>query len=276
MNPSVICITDCTDTNARARLAARIGALFGSVPAVLPLDGAEPELSAGLTLLDVLLSTQALGTAAQPTVILVNVAPRDGSWHNGAPFCYFRVGSNLVVSTFSARLLSFVRRSLDVACVEVTDIRTVMTAAAEGWATFTATEVETISATQFRSLWYQPLVASWVFDGRPVPSSTHQLTQPVEFEPTVVAFVDNFGNCKLNHSSHEIDFAVGSHLKVRTYEEGRAAGLRAVTCYPHLTAVPRHEPGLIVGSSGQGLAELVVRSGSAAEQFGLQVGYEVF
>ncbi|MFF0483930.1 SAM hydroxide adenosyltransferase, partial [Streptomyces sp. NPDC004435] len=40
--------------------------------------------------------------------------------------------------------------------------------------------------------------------------------------------------------------------------------------------VPLGQPGITVGSSGTGFAELVVRGGSAAELFGLRQGDRVF
>jgi hypothetical protein len=41
--PPVVCITDCTEENAAARLSARLSALFGQVPTVVPLRGADPD-----------------------------------------------------------------------------------------------------------------------------------------------------------------------------------------------------------------------------------------
>ncbi|MFF4650868.1 SAM hydroxide adenosyltransferase [Streptomyces sp. NPDC001380] len=40
--------------------------------------------------------------------------------------------------------------------------------------------------------------------------------------------------------------------------------------------MPYGEPGITVGSSGIGFAELVVRGGSASERFGLREGDPVF
>ena len=84
-------------------------------------------------------------------------------------------------------------------------------------------------------------------------------------EEPVVAVVDNFGNCKLDR---DLGLAPG---EVVTVAQGNDA-LVDVTCYPHLTAVPRNSPGIIPGSSGTGFTELVIRGGSAADAFGLQPG----
>ena len=271
-NPPIISLTDCTDPNAVARQSARLAALFGRTPAILPLSGADPEGTAALTLLDVLRSTELLGGAGEPTVILVNIAPRDGHWPNGVPFCYFRVREHLVISTFTPRVLEPLRRYLGVEAVEVTDVREAVQAAAEGWAEFTPAQVDEIARTQFRSLWYVPLLARWLVDGRPVPSRTELLADLADTADTSVrvAVVDNFGNCKLNLPAEELPgYAAAGSVAVLD----RVSGVtREVPCYPRLVDVPRGEPGVITGSSGYGFAEFVVRGGSAARLFGLTEG----
>jgi len=273
-NPPIISLTDCTDPNAVARLSARLAALFGRTPAILPLSGTDPEGAAALTLLDVLRSTELLGGAGEPTVILVNIAPRDGHWPNGVPFCYFRVREHLVISTFTPRVLEPLRRYLGVEAVEVTDVREAVQAAAAGWAEFTPAQVDEIARTQFRSLWYVPLLARWLVDGRPVPSRTEVLADAgaVRTQPSArVAVVDNFGNCKLNLPAEELPGYAAAGTTVRVFD--RVSGVtREVPCYPRLVDVPRGEPGIITGSSGYGFAEFVVRGGSAARLFGLTEG----
>jgi hypothetical protein len=256
-------ITDCFDGNARARLGIRIGALFGQSPTVVAADGPDPESFAALTLLDCLLATASLGEDGHRTIILVNIAPRDGQWPNGVPFCYFFYGEHLVATTFNARVLSLVRRELGIDHVYVTDIREVVTAAGFG-----AEEIEKIAGTQFRSLWYLPLLAKWVADGRTVPATRTAVPEVPDSVP-VVAVVDNFGNCKLDR---RLDLVPGSTLPVARRNEDGGTTIVDVPCYPHLTAVPRNAPGLVPGSSGTGFAELVVRGGSAAEVFGLRPG----
>ncbi|MEU8222073.1 hypothetical protein [Kribbella sp. NPDC048915] len=256
-------ITDCFDGNARARLSTRIGALFGQSPTIVAADGPDPESFAALTLLDCLLSTDALGEDGHPTVILVNIAPRDGVWPNGVPFCFFFSGKHLVASTFNAGVLSLVRRELGIDTVYVTDIRAAVTAAG-----FAADEVDKIAGTQFRSLWYLPLLAKWVVDGRDVPAIATAVPEVADDEPTV-AVVDNFGNCKLDRN---LDLDFGGTLPVARRNEDGSTTVVEVTCYPHLTAVPRNAPGLVPGSSGNGFTELVIRGGSAAAEFGLRPG----
>jgi len=272
--PPVIVLTDCHDANAVARQSARIAALFGATPSVLPLADADAEGTAALTLLDVLRATELTGGAAEPVTVLVNIAPRDGHWPNGAPFCYFRVGRNLVVSTLNPRVLAPLRRYLGVAAVEVTDVREVLEAAAAGWAQFGSDEIDEIVRTQFRSLWYVPLLARWLVDGRPVPAATTALPEPAHGAAAVrVAIVDNFGNCKLDQPASEVlarAAVAADHSAVEILGEHSRRHL--VPFYERLPEVPYGGPGLTVGSSGAGFAELVIRGGSAAEYFGLRQG----
>jgi hypothetical protein len=256
-------ITDCHDGNARARLSTRIGALFGQPPAIVAADGPDPESFAALTLLDCLQALDLLGGHGRPTITLVNIAPRDGVWPNGVPFCFFRYGEHLVASTFNARVLSLVRRELGIRNVHVTDIREVVTTAG-----LTQADVSRIAETQFRSLWYLPLLAKWVASGSAVPAVETAVPEIPDEDP-VVAVVDNFGNCKLDR---RLDLVPGTALSVAQRNDDGSTTLVGVTCYPHLTAVPRNTPGLVPGSSGDGFTELVIRGGSAAEAFGLRPG----
>ena len=235
-------LTDCVGGNAVARLSLRIGALFGQSPIIVGVEGADPESFTARTLVDCLRST-AGGT--HPTVLLFNIAPRDGHWPNGVPFCFFRYGVHLVAGTFNPRVLDVLRRELGITEVQVTDIAEVLDAV-----DFDPIEAERIVNTQFRSLWYLPLLALWVTDGTPVPATPTAVSVIADDGP-LVTVVDNFGNCKLDRAPDELKLA-------------------GIPRYPHLTAVPRNEPGLIPGSSE--VAELVVRGGSAAEYFGLQQG----
>ncbi|TDX03777.1 SAM hydroxide adenosyltransferase [Kribbella sp. VKM Ac-2566] len=259
-------ITDCFDGNARARLSTRIGALFGQSPTVVAADGPDPESFAALTLLDCLRSLELLGEDGHPTITLLNIAPRDGVWPNGVPFCFFWHGKHLVASTFNARVLSLVRRELGIDHVYVTDIREAVTAAGFG-----ADEIEKIATTQFRSLWYLPLLAKWVADGRRVPATETAVPEDLEDGP-VVSVVDNFGNCKFDCGPDPIGFAIGETVPVAGRSQDGTLIVTDVTCYRHLTDVPRGGAGLIVGSSGTDFVELVIRGASAAQAFGLRTG----
>ncbi|MGW2520691.1 SAM hydroxide adenosyltransferase [Streptomyces sp. NPDC001617] len=272
-HPAVISLTDCADPNALARQSARIAALFGATPTILPLGGPDPDGAAALTLLDVLRATDLVGGPTYPVVVLVNIAPRDGHWPNGAPFCYFRYRGHLVISTLNHRVLAPLSTYLGVAEVRVTDVSEVLETAAAQWAKLDPSEVDEIERTQFRSLWYVPLLARWLVDEHPVPGQPHPLPKPAP-EATAqavrVAVVDNFGNCKLDRPAAALpgyDGAAG--LPVLNRRDGRSI---PVPYYDRLPDVPLGEPGITVGSSGVGFAELVVRGGSAAALFGLGQG----
>ncbi|MFF8381818.1 SAM hydroxide adenosyltransferase [Streptomyces sp. NPDC015661] len=268
----VVSLTDCADANALARQSTRIATLFGATPTVLPLGGPDPEGAAALTLLDLLRSTDLIGGPTQPVVVLVNIAPRDGHWPNGVPFCWFRHGDHLVISTLNHRVLAPLATYLGITEVHVTDVREVLEAAAAGWAELAPAEVEEMVRTQFRSLWYVPLLARWLADGREVPAQPTAVPQPVTHDVRV-AVVDNFGNCKLDRPAAELPgYTTAKSLLVHNRHEGRDVQVR---CYDRLPDVPLGEPGITVGSSGVGFAELVVRGGSAAEVFGLNQGDQV-
>ncbi|WP_369148961.1 SAM hydroxide adenosyltransferase [Streptomyces sp. R44] len=268
----VVSLTDCADPNALARQSTRIATLFGATPTVLPLGGPDPEGAAALTLLDLLRSTDLIGGPTQPVVVLVNIAPRDGHWPNGVPFCWFRHGDHLVISTLNHRVLAPLATYLGITEVHVTDVREVLEAAAAGWAELTPAEIEEMVRTQFRSLWYVPLLARWLADGRAVPAQPTAVIQPAE-DDVRVAVVDNFGNCKLDRPATELPgYTTAKSLLVHNRHEGRDIEVR---CYDRLPDVPLGEPGITIGSSGIGFAELVVRGGSAAELFGLNQGDQV-
>ncbi|MFH8842421.1 SAM hydroxide adenosyltransferase [Streptomyces sp. NPDC017868] len=271
--PPVVSLTDCADANALARQSTRIATLFGATPTVLPLTGPDPEGAAALTLLDLLRSTDLIGGPTQPVVVLVNIAPRDGHWPNGVPFCWFRHGQHLVISTLNHRVLAPLAAYLGVTEVHVTDVREVLEAAAADWAELAPGEVEEMVRTQFRSLWYVPLLARWLADGHEVPART-EAVQPPAAREVRIAVVDNFGNCKLDLPAVELPgYEDAKGLLVHNRHEGRDVEVR---CYDRLPDVPYGEPGITVGSSGVGFAELVVRGGSAAEVFGLRQGDQIF
>lgn len=268
----VVALTDCADPNALARQSARIATLFGGTPTVLPLGGPDPEGAAALTLLDLLRSTDLTGGPTRPVVVMVNIA-------RGTALAQRRAVLLLPARAAPGHQHGEPPRPrplvtyLGLEEVQVTDVREVLEAAAAGWAELADTEVEEIVRTQFRSLWYVPLLARWLADGRPVPAQPLAVRPPAE-EAVRVAVVDNFGNCKLDRPAVELPGYDGADgLTVHSRRDGRGVRVR---CYDRLPDVPLGEPGITVGSSGIGFAELVVRGGSAAELFGLTQGDQVF
>jgi hypothetical protein len=277
MTPPIMYLTDCADPNAQHRLCGRISALFGAAPTLFGVGGPAPDLEAALTLLDTLKSaTELLGCQALPSIFLVNVAPRGdtSTWPNGTPFCYFWYEGHLVVSTLEGRTLSLVRRYLGVKTVKLVDIPTVMKAALD-WTTLTEADVDKVANTQFRSLWFVPLLARWVWDGQDVPHDEHPLSE-MELGP-VVAYVDSFGNCKIVADPATVTFVEGQELAVRHGQEGQQAPFtESVRCDQRLADVPLGHPALVIGSSAGGFVELVVQRGNASKRFGLGVGDWVF
>ena len=273
MNVPITYLTDCTDTNATARIGSRVSALFGYPPLVLPLTGSRPDLLASLTVLDIIYATELTGTRRTGSITLLNLAPRIGKADNGTPFCYFQYYNHLVVSTAIADLFSLVRIHLGIASVYVTDVRSVMDAAARSWASFSESEVDLIVNTQFRSLWFMPLLAKWIKDGRSIPS--RRISTPDVSAPPHVQLIDNFGNCKINCTLAGLGGSVGDYVKILTTRDGVTEPTE-VKCYRRLTDVPLGEAGLVSGSSCSGFAELVVSGGSAAAEFGLTQGDTLF
>lgn len=274
-------ITDCADSNARARQELRFASLFGTEPSLLGVGAKAPDIEAAGNLLDQLnaLSNASASSVDTQAIILVNVAPRGDKirqeWHNGTPFCYVRVGNALVVSTYAGRALSLLLEHGFADSVELLDVPTVTSAAIE-WGELTEQQAEHINHTQFRSFEFLPLVAYWLTQNRSVPSET----RPIGVHDTrnKVWCVDGFGNAKTTLLPRDIDFEEG---KVVTLANGKTA-----TCYRRLADVPKNETALVIGSSGYGkdrFLEVVVQwqdngfhgSDSAATRHSLTVGSTV-
>jgi len=276
-------ITDCADNNARSRQQLRFSQLFGVQPTFHGVGGIAPETEAAGNLIDQLASLSNLPESVSDTnaVVLVNVAPRgDGvraKWDNGVPFCYFHVGSALVVSTYTEQILGIIASKGLAHSVELLDTPTV-TAAAVEWGEITAEQRERINHTQFRSLEFLPLVAYWVLNGREVPVVTKTIVPGDDISGKVWC-IDNFGNAKTTLVASDIDFQEGKKVLLA---DGTGA-----TCYRRLADVPKGETALVIGSSGFGterFLEIIVQwqdggfngSGSAAERHKLTVGSAVF
>ena len=275
-------ITDCADDNARTRQELRFASLFGVRPTFLGVGSPAPDVEAAgnlLEQLDVLTNFPVTPKDTQP-IILVNVAPRGDSvkkkWDNGTPFCSFKVGNALIVSTYAGRTLSLAHDRGLVDSVELFDIPTV-TAEAVKWGDLTEEQAERINHTQFRSLEFMPLVAYWIASGKPVPSTTQQLTKE-DNSLGKVWCVDNFGNAKTTLRVSDIGFEEGKKVTL-------ADGMEA-TCCRRLADVPKDSSAITIGSSGYGderFLEIVVQwkddgfhtSDSAAKRHGFMVGSQV-
>ncbi len=267
-------ITDCKDDLARVRQELRFESLFGSKPSFMGVGSYSPIEAAGnlMDVLDVLINFP-LSDKNRENIVLVNVAPRgedvQKKWDNGTPFCYFRIGKTLVASTYEGHCLALARDLGIVDEVGLFDIPTV-TAAAVEWGDLTAEEAYKINHTQFRSLEFLPLVAYWVWKGRPVPEQRQSLAD-LPSARGFVWHVDNFDNAKTTLLPEDVEFEQGKQVEL--------ANGKTAACYKRLADVPKGTTALTVGSSGFGahrfLEIAVGHRGRAAAEHDLVVGSRV-
>ncbi|HSX33617.1 MAG TPA: hypothetical protein VLF91_04755 [Candidatus Saccharimonadales bacterium] len=266
-----VIINDCADDNARSRQEVRFESLFGAKPTFLGVGSYLPVEAAG-NLLDVLdvLTNFPLADTERQSVVLVNVAPRhrgeQSAWDNGTPFCYFWLGKTLVVSTYEGECLAIVRDLGIVQEVSLLDTQAV-TAAAVAWGDLTPAEADKITHSQFRSLEFTPLVAYWLLQGKPVPS-TPQTLKNLPSAQGAVWLVDNFDDVKTTLLPVDVGFADGKQVKL---VNGHLA-----TCYRRLVDVPEGVTALTIGSSGFGpyrfLEVVIGHCGRAGKVHGFTVG----
>jgi hypothetical protein len=267
-------ITDCADGSARTRQELRFNTLFGVRPTFLGVGSYLPIEAAGnlMDQLDVLTKFP-LVDKDRMNIVLVNVAPRaediKQKWDNGTPFCYFRIGNTLVVSTYEGHCLALARDLGIIDEVELLDLPTV-TAAAVKWGDLTTEEAERINNSQFRSLEFLPLAAYWLWQGKDVPSKTQSLAE-LPNSKDQVWLIDNFDNVKTTLVAEDIEFEQGKEVMLLN---GVAA-----TCYTRLADVPKDAVALTIGSSGYGpyrFLEVVIGGcGKAANLHGFAVGSHV-
>ena len=254
-------ITDCRDDNARTRQETRYAHLFPE--ANVSFIGVANDIEASGNVIDIIDS----GDDA-PGVIAVNCAPRHGrakKWKNGSPFGYCWVGEKLIVGTIDGLSFSFIKQFGLADAIEVTDIRTALK---EGG--YTPEQIELAANTQFRSLNYLPRLARIVWEKKEVPSESMPISEVPDM-PSLVWWVDSFGNCKTSLTPEAINFEPGTEKQV-TFSCGTTL---LVPCVQRLADVPDGEPALIVGSSGlrnHNFIELITQGigdGGAAKRFNI-------
>lgn len=267
-------ITDCADGSARTRQELRFDTLFGVKPTFLGVGSYLP-IEAACNLIDQLdvLTRFPLANTQRDHIVLVNVAPRGEDikqkWDNGTPFCYFRIGNTLVVSTYEGHCLALARDLEIVSEVELLDLPTV-TSAATAWGDLTSKEAEKINHSQFRSLEFLPLAAYWLWEDKPVPSIKQSLTELPSTNGQAWQ-IDNFDNVKTTLLPEDIAFEQGKQISLSNGE--------IATCYRRLADVPKNVTALTIGSSGYGphrFLEVVVGGcGKAAREHGLTIGSQI-
>lgn len=258
-------INDCSDDNAMGRQATRAMQLFNAPVTTVGIHD-YAELEAAGNLIDILDASD-----GQEGIILVNSAPRHGrgkKWPNGTPFGYFYYKNTLVVSTIAESTLSLVKKFELSDSLHLTDIPTVVDAMiVKGLLDKDFRNI--IAESQFRSYDYMPRLAKWVKDGVDVPHEEYSFNNIADASRSVW-LIDNFGNCKTTVLPEEIGHEAGKVIKTKVGE---------IPCYVHLRDVPNDQPGITIGSAGFGqkrLLEIVVQGKSAAKQFNITSGMEIF
>ncbi len=255
----VTIITDCRDHNARTRQETRYAHLFPGVH--ISFVGAENDIEASGNVIDVLDASD-----DAPGIIAVNCAPRNGrakKWQNGSPFGYCWVGKKLIVGTIDGLAFGFIKRFKLADAIQVTDIKTVLE-----FAGYTPEQIEVGVNTQFRSLNYLPRLAKIVWEKKDVPSETMPIDEVPDM-PSLIWWVDSFGNCKTTLTEKDLDVASGKEVKV-TFADGTNM---KVPCVEKLAEVPDGNAALTAGSSGllgHRFVELVIQGASAAQRFALK------
>lgn len=231
-------VSDCSDDNVRARYAARIAATTPQAGAV-QFIGVISDLEAAGNLVDLL-----DGLEGAEALIFVNVAPRGTQrtvWPNGTPFGYLKWNNAHIFSTIDGCTLSLLQKIADAPLdVHVFDIPTVVPFLTED-----TTLRERITKSQFRSFDFLPRVAGYVLAGKTVP--TQPLTH-IPNAPTVVWWMDNFGNAKTTLLANDFTGKPGDVFEVRV--DGTLVG--SIPVYDRLKDIPHGQVGIYAGSSGFG------------------------
>lgn len=256
---NITIINDCRDDNAKGRQIARTSALIEGNISFL---GVSSDLEAAGNLIDILDASQ-----DEPALILVNVAPRNGSakkWPNGTPFGYFWYKNVLVVSSIDGLTLSLVKKLKLADSINVLDIPTVVGIFSEkGF--ITKDTADYIINTQFRSYEFLPRVASYLLKNKEVESVKHPISEFTD-APKAIWWVDNFGNCKTTILPSEVEISAGNTVMTKIGE---------LNYYNRLKDVPDKSDAIITGSSGLGgirFLEVVSQGESAARKFGISSG----
>ena len=240
---------------------ARAAALTGATVSFVGV-GDYGDLSAAGNLIDVL-----DGYDGKEGAILVNVAPRHkGSkkWPNGTPFCHFKVGNVLVVSSFDGLTLSLIKKLALAESVNLMDIPTATEAMVTAGAMTQEVRERTINS-QFRSLDFTPRVMAFLLSGGTVPTETIAMSDIPDVSYSIW-WIDNFGNIKTTLLKNDIAFEEGKKVQT-TFGE--------FVCITRLADVPKGEAAITIGSSGFGdkrFLEVVIQGGRADAQFGAKLG----
>jgi hypothetical protein len=259
-------INDCYDQNAKLRQISRVSSIFQN--ASTNSFSVDSELEAAGFLVDALDSFE-----GREGVILVNVAPRNGSakkWKNGTPFGYFWYENTLVVSSVDGLVLSLCKKLGIIEEFYLFDIEEVMNFISD--TELSPEEKDRIINTQFRSMNFLPRVADWIWRKYDLPKHKYELGE-IQDAPNAVWFIDNFGNIKTTLLREEVSVQDGEELNIKINDNELV-----VNFYEKLRDLPDESLGVIDGSSGienKRFLEINLQGASAAEKLKVKIGDSV-
>ena len=254
---NITIINDCLDANATGRQIARTSSLLGDSVSFI---GVSNDLQAAGNIIDVLDALE-----NNPSIILVNVAPRNGKakkWPNGTPFGYFWHKKVLVLASIDGLTLSFVKKFKLTKFVTILDVPKTLDQLIAGGALQNNLKNRIIK-TQFRSFDFLPRVAEYLSSGKKLTGKKLHI-RDISDAPPAIWWIDNFGNCKTTLLQNEIK-----------YKNRFLAKFKKLFYFERLKDVPDKTPALILGSSGLGekrFLEVIVQGGSAEKEFKISVG----
>lgn len=266
-NPKVVgIINDCSDSNTIGRQTLRVTTLLNLPVSYVGVPDYDSLALAG-NAVDML---DAIGD--QSAILLMNVAPRFGEAHsffNGTPFGFGWYKKTLIISTVSGYALSLLKKFNLLEHFYLVEIKDSVPVFVKSGLISEAYAKDLVK-TQFRSFNFSPLLASFLTKYSALDLSTQVLSMDsVPEAGAKVWWVDNFGNIKTTLTSKDVDFTVGSEI--------RLAG-RKFTMFDRLKDVPDDQAGCIVGSSGIGdnrFLELVIQGKRASDILGLSFGEDL-
>ncbi len=264
---NVYFFTDCRDSNAISRVLAHLNAQLPFFNHYLfPLQNFSWQEAAVniVSLLEVWITTGVKGN-----IVVGNIAPRqDKNWKNGSPFCFVWVEGNLIVATPACFSVLIKKGLVKEDNIHETDVFEVCSKY------LSKQKAEKVATTQFRSLWYVPLLLRWIVLGKKVPfkqlkSGLFDFLKNIEWS---VFFVDNFSNLKFLETASDFERikSVKSHFMVKDRSETYPIKFRE-----RLSDVPDDGfPYFILGSSDDQV-ELVIQGKEAGKILGLDIGGEI-
>lgn len=271
MHTPVCIISDCVgrDPDAELRLSMAVQGFIGMNPTMRHVQS---EIGMSFLMAD------SLTRCPRPGVVIANIAPRNGAHHyeNGIPFSYFRTKSgHLVVSTAQPEAFVSFKLLGEIPKEGVRIVNTTTAVRAMVKAGFLRQEfAANITDSQFRSLDFEPLLATAVLLGIKMPEESVIKEKDIPDVSNSVAYHDRFGNVKLWILEKRLQkLKDGDKVMVRTPQSRTE-----LPFYRQLRDVPDDIMALIVGSSGphgRHFCEIVTNGGKASSNQDFAIGNPV-